>query len=99
MLISMEDILCEISKYFNFQIADILSHKRTKMCVMSRHLAIILCRDLTLHSYTEIGNLFNRDHSTIIYVCQNKLKLMNDETFTIFYRNLSDILMSKFDTV
>ena len=61
------DIQKAVAKYFHVPISEIKSARRTALLVRARHVAFLLCRQCTTRSWPEIGRLFKRDHSTIIW--------------------------------
>ena len=44
----------------------ILSDDRLKSASRARHVAMYLAKEMTTSSYTEIGNAFGRDHTTVM---------------------------------
>ncbi len=53
---------------------DMVSERRTKTIVQSRHIAMALARCLTVHSLPDIGRRFgSRDHATVLHAV-NKLR-------------------------
>lgn len=64
-------IIDNVSRFFNVNIEDLLSKKRTKDLVFPRQIAMYLCRTLTEMSYPEIGKAFNgKDHTTVMHACE-----------------------------
>ena len=62
------------SEYYNIKINNLISKKRNRNIVLARQVAIYLCRELTEHSFPEIGNSFGgKDHTTIMH-SYNKIK-------------------------
>jgi hypothetical protein len=52
----------------DFTLVDLCSHRRLSELVKPRHVAIMLCKMLTLSSLPQIGRVFgNRDHTTILH--------------------------------
>ena len=62
-----EEIIEETAKYFNFDSADLTGKSRVSPIVNARQIAMYLIRQLTNLSGPEIGKLFNRANSTVIY--------------------------------
>lgn len=62
-----EEIIEETAKYFNFDSADLTGKSRVSPIVNARQIAMYLVKQLTNLSGPEIGKLFNRDNSTVIY--------------------------------
>jgi chromosomal replication initiator protein len=62
------------SEYYSIKINNLISKKRNKNIVLARQVAIYLCRELTEHSFPEIGDSFGgKDYTTIMY-SYNKIK-------------------------
>ena len=70
----IENILTVVSKYYSVPIEDMKSKKKTDSVANARHVAIYLIRTLTSLSLKEIGNIFGRDHTTVISSV-NKIEL------------------------
>jgi chromosomal replication initiator protein len=69
--LSMEDILRATARYFEVDTSDLLGKGRRHELVVPRQVAMYLMRDLTEHSFPEIGQFFSgRDHSTVMYAVQ-----------------------------
>lgn len=64
----IETIQHVVAKHFGLTRNDLICGRRTKVVVLPRHIAMALCRLLTLKSFPEIGRRFgNRDHTVPIY--------------------------------
>lgn len=61
-----EVIIEEVSRFYNFTPEVILSKARTKDVVLARQVAMFITREMTTLSLEEIGEAFNRDHSTVM---------------------------------
>jgi chromosomal replication initiator protein len=71
MTLTMDDILRATARQFEVDPADIKSKGRRQELVAPRQVAMYLIRELTSHSYPEIGQFFSgRDHSTVMYAVQ-----------------------------
>ncbi len=68
MINNYRDILNAVCEQYGYTIKELISRKRQKTLVESRHVAMYMCRRYIGMSYNEIGDIFNRDHSTIVYV-------------------------------
>ena len=64
--ITVDRILDAVSKKYGISTEDIKAKKRSANIVNARHICIYLIRQLTDISFDDIGDFFNRDHSTII---------------------------------
>lgn len=66
--LTTEEIQQVVSAQFRLKPADLKSHRRTKVLVYPRHIAMYLAKRLTNLSFPEIGRQFgDKDHSTIIH--------------------------------
>ena len=61
-----DQIIDNISKRYRVSIEDIKGKKRTNDIAHARHVSIYVIRQITDLSYTNIGKIFNRDHTTIL---------------------------------
>jgi len=96
-LISLQDKLVNISniqktvaEYFKIRIADLSSKSRRQSITRPRQIAMTLARELTSHSYPEIGDSFGgRDHTTVINACK-RIKSLKDSDIKVSedYQNL-----------
>ena len=69
--LSMEDILRAVARVFESDPNELRSKGRRAELVTPRQVAMYLMRDLTSHSYPEIGQFFmGRDHTTIMYAVE-----------------------------
>ena len=62
----VERIVEAVAKEFDVTVEDMKSKKKTDNIARARHTAIYIIRKLTELSYKAIGEIFNRDHSTVI---------------------------------
>lgn len=73
-VISADSIKDIVSKYFNIDVKDMNSSKRSNEIAYPRQIAMYLCRELAKMQYKNIGISFgNRDHSTVMHAC-NKIE-------------------------
>ncbi|QKT05110.1 DnaA ATPase domain-containing protein [Mycoplasma sp. OR1901] len=77
--VSHESIIKHVAKYYKVSSKEILGKSRKKEIVLARHLSIIMVKNILNKSSTEIGKIFNRDHTTIL----SALNKLNDETQSI----------------
>ncbi|MDZ7799205.1 MAG: chromosomal replication initiator protein DnaA [Trueperaceae bacterium] len=77
---TMADVLRVTAKHFGLEPADVRSKGRRQQIVVPRQITMYLIRDLTSHSFPEIGQFFGgRDHSTVLYAVQKAQdRLEND---------------------
>ncbi|WP_031434322.1 chromosomal replication initiator protein DnaA [Methylomarinum vadi] len=70
-LVSIENIQKTVAEYFKIRVADLSSKNRKQSITRPRQIAMSLARELTSHSYPEIGDAFGgRDHTTVINACK-----------------------------
>jgi chromosomal replication initiator protein len=86
--ITPDNIIETVAEYFNISIEDILSNTREKKVVYPRQIITYLLRDILGMSFKNIGQLLNKDHSTIIHSYE-KISLMLATTKT--YKDISNI--------
>lgn len=68
---SIKQICSAVSEATMVSVHDIMSDRRAQPIVETRHVAMYLARQLTLHGYPTIGRAFNdRDHTTIMHACR-----------------------------
>lgn len=73
------------SDYYGIRPEDILSKAQTRDCVEPRQLAMYLCRKSLKLPFTKIGEIFGRDHSTVmtsVKQMQSGLDQKNSELLT-----------------
>ena len=69
--ISIDNIQRSVAKYYNITVRDLCSARRTENIVHPRHVAMAITKDITSHSYPEIGEAFGgKDHTTVIHACR-----------------------------
>ena len=69
-----------VAKYFNINISDMRTKRRTKAIAYPRQIAMYLVRNLTSYSLPEIGEYFGgRDHTTILYACSKVRAQMEED--------------------
>jgi len=94
--ISIDNIQRTVAEYYNIKIADLLSPRRSRSVTRPRQVAMALAKELTTHSYPEIGDGFSgRDHTTVLHACRKVAELREADTdFEQDYQNLHRILTS-----
>ena len=68
--ILIDRIISTVSKYYGVEIEELKSKKKTDAVANARHIAIYIIRKLTDKSFSEIGKIFGRDHSTVMASCE-----------------------------
>jgi chromosomal replication initiator protein len=88
---TIEGIQKTVADYFNVKVSDLRAKRRTVSIVRPRQIAMYLVRELTTHSFPEIGEFFGgKDHTTVLHSC-NKIAAERDRDVAV--RGLLDKLM------
>ena len=67
-IITIQQIMDVVTKYFNVKTSDLQSKKRFKSIAFPRQVCMYLARKLTRYSLEEIGGYFGgRDHTTVLH--------------------------------
>ncbi len=93
-LININNIQKTIAEYFKIRVADLSSKNRRQSITRPRQIAMCLARELTNHSFPEIGDAFGgRDHTTVINACK-RIKALKESDIKVSedYQNLLRIL-------
>jgi chromosomal replication initiator protein len=78
--LTIEEIQKQVAAHFSIKVSDIKSSKRMKALVLPRQIAMYLTRQLTSHSFPQIGEKFGgKDHSTIIHAIKKIEKIMEED--------------------
>ncbi len=94
-IVSIMTIQNTVSTYFNLNIDELLSETKIQSIARPRQIAMRLARELTPHSFPEIGIAFNgRNHTTIMSACKKiddlkKIDLKLSEDYINLIRILS----------
>ncbi|MCM8812951.1 MAG: chromosomal replication initiator protein DnaA [Candidatus Omnitrophica bacterium] len=73
-VITIDKIQKTVAEHFDLRVADIKNSGRSKNISNPRQMAMYLCKELTRHSLSEIGDMFGgRDHTTVLHA-YNKIK-------------------------
>lgn len=82
-VISSDYIQEIVSKYFNINIKDLKSSKRSNDIAYPRQIAMYLCRDIANMPFTKIGEAFGkRDHTTVMHACTKIEKEIKENSNT-----------------
>jgi chromosomal replication initiator protein len=78
--ISMENIQKTVADYYKIKVAEMYSKKRSRNFARSRQIAMALSRELTNHSFPEIGEAFgSRHHTTVMHACEDIEQLRQND--------------------
>lgn len=86
--ITPENIIETVTEYFQISQEDIFSNSREKRIVYPRQVITYLLRDILGLSFKNIGNILNKDHTTIIHSYE-KINIMLASPKV--YRDISNI--------
>ncbi len=80
--VTIENIQKTVADYYKIKVAEMYSKKRTRNFARPRQIAMALSRELTNHSFPEIGEAFGgRHHTTVMHACDEiDLLKQNDQT-------------------
>lgn len=69
--ITIENIQKTVADYYKIKVAEMYSKKRSRNFARPRQVAMALARELTNHSFPEIGEAFGgRHHTTVMHACE-----------------------------
>ncbi len=93
-LVTIDNIQKTVAEYFKIRLADLSSKSRKQSITRPRQIAMSLARELTSHSFPEIGDAFGgRDHTTVMNACKRISKLREgDIKVAEDYQNLLRML-------
>ncbi|MBN4067035.1 ATP-binding protein, partial [Simkania negevensis] len=85
-MMTPEKIVTKTASHFGISAADVTGDRQTRECSMPRKIAMYLCRKELGMPYTHIGEIFNRDHSTVmsnVHQIEKKLKSKDPDTSSV----------------
>lgn len=78
--VTIENIMSTVSRYYNIPVKELRSPRRSRSLARPRQIAMSLSRELTTHSLPEIGQAFEKDHTTVLHACRTIAKLREADT-------------------
>lgn len=70
--VGIDNIQKTVADYYKIKVAELFSRTRTRAIARPRQVAMWLSREVTSHSFPEIGDAFGgRDHTTVIHAVRN----------------------------
>jgi chromosomal replication initiator protein len=91
--VDFDMVIKAVETYFNISRAELISEKRSKNISHPRQIAMYLIRRYTDMSYPEIGDGFNKDHSTVIYADKNiQSKMVEEVGVKVEVERIAEIL-------
>lgn len=94
--VNIDNIQRTVAEYYKIKVSDLLSARRSRSVARPRQVAMALSKELTSHSYPEIGGAFGgRDHTTVLHACR-RVTALREENVDIEedYQNLLRSLTS-----
>ena len=79
-----------VCRYYQLTKEDMNGTSRVKAIAMARQIAMYLCREMTDLSLPKIGELFGRDHTTVMYACKKVSEMMRERHYV--YTQVSEII-------
>lgn len=64
--ITADRIIATVAEHYSIPTEDLISKSQAREYVIPRQIAMYLCRELLKEPYMKIGDLFERDHSTVM---------------------------------
>lgn len=71
-----------VCDHYGISVIDMLSRRRRARTVLPRQLAMYIARHQTHHSLPEIGRMFDRDHTTVIWAI-NKVTTLRKQALSL----------------
>ena len=89
-LVNIDNIQKTVAEYYKIRVSDLSAKNRKQTITRPRQIAMSLARELTSHSFPEIGDAFGgRDHTTVMNACKRVSELKeSDAKFAEDYSNL-----------
>jgi chromosomal replication initiator protein len=87
--ISPPDIIEHVARYFELSLDDLYGSSRAAAIATARQIAMYLCRELTSLSLPKIGQLLDRDHTTVMYANKKITDLMKERRS--IYNQVTDL--------
>lgn len=77
-------ILSRVAQYYKIEVEDIIGKSQSREYVLPRQVAMYLCREHLKLPFMKIGQIFNRDHSTVMSSVKQIQKniLQNDSNYS-----------------
>lgn len=78
--VTIENIQKTVADYYKIKVAEMYSKKRSRNFSRPRQIAMSLARELTNHSFPEIGEAFGgRHHTTVMHACEEIEQLRQND--------------------
>lgn len=83
-VLTPEKITSQIASYYGIKVEDILGKSQAREHAFPRQIAMFLCREKLELAYQKIGEIFGRDHSTVMSSVRQIQKLLQDTESPVF---------------
>lgn len=91
--ISPELIMSVVANYYQINVNDLKSKKRSKEVVLPRQVAMYLCRNLLNMTFKDIGDFFAKNHATVIHAYdKTKEEIAGNSNLEMTIKNISERL-------
>jgi len=91
--VTYDGIVAAVCERFGLRPIDLASRRRSRHIALPRHVAMYLCRRLLNASFPHLGDLFQRDHSTVIHgVTSIERRAKSDPAFLLTIEQLEDAI-------
>ena len=77
--LTLPKIIQAVAEHYDIRSEDILSKSQTRECALPRQLAMHLCREKLKMPFMKIGDLFSRDHSTVMASVKQVQKSLDED--------------------
>lgn len=78
--VTIDNIMSTVAKYYNIPPKELRSARRSRMLARPRQVAMALARELTEHSLPDIGQAFEKDHTTVLHADRKIKELRKTDT-------------------
>lgn len=92
-MINPFDLIRETEKLYHLKTGTLTGSRRTAMISEARAVAMFMTRKLTSYSYPEIGDHFNKDHTSVIHSYKKIKKLLDSD----YKNNIESVIMKLYD--
>jgi len=86
--LSPNDLIQAVASTFEVSVNDMLGPTRPARLIIPRYITMYIMRKRNLMCLKDIGNIFNRDHTSVIHAIQN-VRNMLDTKDPVFLHNLA----------
>ncbi len=91
--VTYDAIVAAVCERFGLRPGDLASRRRSRHIALPRHVAMYLCRRLLNASFPHLGELFQRDHSTVMHgVMSIERRVRGDASFLLTVEQLEDAI-------